>query len=88
MAYSRAARSQLKNVTAREIINALKKDGWTEQVTRQATRSFRKVENGESKYITIHYHSRKTYNVGFLEKLLIGRAKWSEDDLKRLKLIR
>ena len=88
MAYSRAARSQLKNVTAREIINALKKDGWTEQNTRQATRSFRKFENGERRYITIHYHSGKTYRVGFLEKLLIGRAKWSEDDLKRLKLVR
>ena len=88
MAYSRAARSQLKNVTAKDILRALKRDGWTQELRRGATQAFSKMENDHRKYITIHYHPRKTYNVGFLEKLLIDQARWSESDLQRLKIIR
>jgi predicted RNA binding protein YcfA (HicA-like mRNA interferase family) len=88
MAYTRATRSQLKNVTAKQIIKALNRDGWKEEFKRGAARAFSKLENEHRKYITIHYHPKKTYNVGFLEKLLIDQAGWSESDLQRLKRIR
>lgn len=88
MAYSKNVRDQLKNVTPREIIQALGKDGWAEELKRSGARGFSKKQNGQRRYLTIHYHSGKTYNMGFLSKLLEQEAGWSESDLRRLKLIK
>lgn len=75
--------NQLKSITADEIISALKKDGWEQDVTIGAVQAFRKG----NKRVTIHYHPKKTYGVRLLNDLLddIG---WSVDDLKRLKLVK
>ena len=82
--FRKAIWDQLKNTTANELIRALAADGWEEDVTRGATRAFCK---GSGKRIVIHYHPRKTYGAKMLKALLedIG---WSEDDLRRLRLIR
>ena len=81
-------RDQLKNVTPREIIQALGKDGWTEELKRSASRGFSKNQNGQRRYLAIHYHPRKTYNVGYLSKLLEQEAGWSESGLRQLGLIK
>lgn len=75
--------NQLKSITADEIISALKKDGWEQDITIGAVQAFRK----NTKRVTIHYHPKKTYGC----KLLIGLLEdigWSTEDFKRLKLIK
>ena len=76
--------SQLKNLTADELIRALEKDGWCYVVTRGAIRTYR---HPDGTVVTIHYHPRKTYGPKLLRGLLrhIG---WTEEDLKRLKLVK
>lgn len=76
---------QLKNKTAKQLMNALEKDGWVRQVKRGAIQSFLNPEN--KKVVTIHYHPKKTYGAKLL-KDLISQIGWTEEDLKRLKLIR
>ena len=87
MAYSKNVRDQLKNVTAGELIQALKRDGWEEKDKRGGTRGFWKNENGRRRYAVIHYHPKKTYSTrffGYIEQT-IG---WTPSDLRRLKLIK
>ena len=76
---------QLKNVTAKELIQALQKDGWKKQLRRGAVQSFLNLETNE--ILTIHYHPKKTYGQKLLKEL-ISRTRWTEEDLRHLKLIR
>ena len=82
---------QIKSVTPKRLIKALKKDGWEEEDTRGATRAFVKfTANGHSdtrKRVVIHYHPRKTYQPKLL-KALIEEIGWTPEDLLRLKLIK
>lgn len=79
--------NQLKNTTASELIKALKKDGWTRDPTSKgAILGYIKYGNPTNR-ITIHYHPKKTYGPKLL-KGLIKDIGWSDQDLRRLKLIR
>ncbi len=84
MAFHQTVWNQLKNTTASTLIRALIADGWEEDVKSGATRAFRK---DVGKRVVIHFHPKKTYGAKLLQALIkdIG---WSEDDLKRLKLIK
>lgn len=75
---------QLKNKTADDLISALKKDGATPDETRGAEQIYI-LRDGRR--ISIHYHPKKTYGAKLLKGLLedIG---WTEDDMRRLKLIK
>lgn len=75
--------NQLKNLTADELIAALRKDGWEKDETSGAVQAFRK---GTAR-VTIHYHPGKTYGPGLL-KALLADIGWNEKDLRRLKLIK
>lgn len=75
---------QLGNCTADDLIRALRKDGWEDELRRGATRAFRK---GSDRRIVIHYHPRKTYGAKLLKEL-VKQAGWKPEDMKRLKLIR
>jgi len=87
MAYPANVWDQLKNLTPDEIIGALKKDGWRQDPTSKgAILGFIKYGNPNQR-ITIHYHPKKTYGPGLLKGLLIDIG-WSDEDLKRLKLIK
>ena len=86
MAYPEPIRRQLKKCTAARLIRALESDGWKEQKTSGATRSFVKPES-DLPPIVIHYHPKKTYGMKLLTKLL-GNAGWNEDNLRRLRLIK
>lgn len=76
--------SQLKNVTADDLIAALVRDGWSEDARGGSQRIFR---HPDGRRCSIHYHPQRTYGHGLLHALLddIG---WSEEDLRRLKLVR
>jgi predicted RNA binding protein YcfA (HicA-like mRNA interferase family) len=76
--------AQLKNITADELINALLNDGAVLDDSHGSARVY-KLKSGLK--IAIHYHPRKTFGPQLLSDLLetIG---WTEQDLKRLKLIK
>jgi predicted RNA binding protein YcfA (HicA-like mRNA interferase family) len=84
MRYSKRIWEQLKNLTADELISALKRDGWQPDECRGAFHPF--IDPATRNRIIIHYHPQKTYGPNLLKGLLddIG---WTEEDLKRLKLI-
>lgn len=86
MAYSQHVWRQLKNLTSKQLIDALEADGWKEDITRGATRAF--VKDSSSRYrVVIHHHPGKTYGPRLLRDLL-GGIGWSEEDFKRLGLIK
>jgi len=88
MGFNKAIRSQIKNLTAEDLIRALKKDGWERIKKRGAVQHFYNPnrESGKRR-IAVHYHPKKTYGLGLLESL-IEAAGWNENDLKRLKIIK
>jgi predicted RNA binding protein YcfA (HicA-like mRNA interferase family) len=84
----KAVWDQLKNITAEELKKALDKDqssGWYEDETGSSATVYR---NDHSKRIvSVHTHPHKTYGPGQLKEL-INDIGWTEDDLKRLNLIK
>jgi predicted RNA binding protein YcfA (HicA-like mRNA interferase family) len=86
---SRSALEQLKNKTASDWINALKKDGWIEEDRRGATRGFVKhsMSGAGRKRVVIHFHPKKQYGVRLLKWLLTDTG-WNEADLRRLRMIK
>ncbi len=80
---NRVVWDQLKSLTAKDLIRALRRDGWEEEDRRGATCGFKK---GDLR-IVIHYHPKNTYQPKLL-KALLGKTGWTEDDLRRLKLIK
>ena len=78
--------SQIKNVTCDELISALEKDDWKRDTTSGAVLVYYNAIR--QRRVTVHYHPRKTYRSPKLLKGLIADIGWSEDDLRRLKLIK
>ena len=85
MAYSGSVWSQLKNITADDLISALEKSGW--KLEPDCTGAIQVYRNADADRVSIHYHPKKTYGPKLLKGLLddIG---WTEADLKKLKLIK
>ena len=77
--------NQLKNKSADDLISALKNDRWDLDEKRGAQQVWRHPDGGRR--VSIHYHPRKTYGPKLLKGLLkdIG---WTENDMRRLKLIK
>lgn len=84
MEYSQQIWNQLKNLTADQIIKALEKSGWERD---QGARNFYVYLHPDKRRITIHYHPRKTYGPKLL-KALLDIINWSEEELRKLKLIK
>ena len=84
MKYPHNVWQQLKNITADELIRALKKDGWVRDIRVGAELIYR---HDDGRRVSIHFHPRKTYGQRTLKGLL-GDIGWSVDDLKRLKLVK
>ena len=84
MAFAKSVWDQLRNRTSGDLIRALLADGWEEDVTKGATRAFRK---GHGQRVVIHFHPKKTHGPNLL-KGLIEDIGWSVDDLRKLKLIK
>ncbi len=84
MSYPRHVWNQLKNLTAKDLANALEKDGWIRDEKQGAVQVYR---HPDGKRVTIHFHPGKTYGARLLKQLLkdIG---WSIADMQRLKLVR
>lgn len=84
MKYPHNVWQQLKSITADELIRALEKDGWVQDIGIGAELVYR---HDDGRRVSIHYHPRKTYGRRTLKGLLDDMG-WSVDDLKRLKLVK
>ena len=77
---------RLRNLTAREIINALTRDGFVFYNQRGSHQRYRHPD-GRRVTVTFH-HAGNTFPIGTLRSMVEIQAKWNEDDLRRLSLIR
>ena len=92
MAYAKHIWSQLKNLTSDHLVRALEKDGWIRKrdvgATSGSILTYVEVDCGKvQRIVHVHWHSKKTYGPRLL-KTLLADIGWSEDDLRRLKLIK
>lgn len=78
--------SKLRSLRARELIAALKKDGFHERRRKGVTRFF---VHPDGRTTTIHLHNlNQTFAIGTLKSIIERQAKWTEVDLKRLGLLK
>lgn len=75
---------QLRNLTVREIISALIQDGF---FYRRQKGSHQRYQHPDGRRVTVTFHaSSDTFPIKTLKEM-IGQARWTEEDLRRLKLI-
>ena len=86
MAFASHIWSQIKNCTADDLIGALKRNGRVLDTRSGSAHIFRK-QTSPPQHVSIHWHPKKTYGAKMLQALLADIG-WSEDDLRRLKLIK
>jgi len=72
-------------VTARKFIAALKKDGFTLKRTRGSHRLY--VHSDGRRVIVSYHHSGDTFPIGTLQGMIADTG-WTEEDLRRLKLLK
>ena len=79
------AYSQLRSLTAREIISALIRDDF--YLDRQSG-SHQQYQHQDGRRVTVSFHhSNDAFSPKMLESILEKQAKWTYEDLKRLKLL-
>lgn len=78
--------SKLHNLTARELISALKRDGF--YLDRQAGSHQTYIHNDGRQVSVSFHHPGATFPPGTRKSMIEIQAKWTEEDLKRLKIIR
>lgn len=73
-------------MTLRQLVRALLKDGFHLVRQKDATRLFR---HPDGRRVVIHFHKPgQTLKIGTLKEIIENEARWTEEDLKRLKLLR
>lgn len=83
MDYSKQVWDQLKNLTADQIVKALRKKGWTKE---EGSGAIHVYVGPNRKRVGVHYHPQKTYGPKLL-KALLDDIGWSLSEMKELKLI-
>ncbi len=88
MAFSKSVWSQVKNLTKDDIRDALVRDGWIrDPASRDATITYLKQTPEGHKRLVLHYHPGEICGPKLI-KAIIADAGWSEDDLRRIGLIK
>ncbi|RZN40298.1 MAG: addiction module toxin, HicA family [Methanophagales archaeon ANME-1-THS] len=78
--------SKLRSLTARELIRALMKDDF--YLDRQ-TGSHQQYYHPDGRRVTVSFHSlNDTFRPKTLKSMIEKQAKWAEEDLKRLKILK
>ncbi len=86
--YSKVVWDQIKNTTIQDIQRALKKDGWSEEISSGATIGYRHpTKPVDRNRIVLHLHPKATKGPKLMKGLLDSIG-WSESDMVRLKLIK
>jgi predicted RNA binding protein YcfA (HicA-like mRNA interferase family) len=76
---------RLRNLTAREIITALIRDGF---VLHNRRGSHQRYRHADGRRVTVTFHRPgDTFPIGTLRSMIELQARWTEDDLRRLSLI-
>ncbi len=76
--------SNLRNLTAREIVRALERDGF--QLLRSSG-SHHRYRHPDGRRVTVSYHSSgDTFKPKTLKSTIEQQAQWTENDLNRLKI--
>ena len=77
--------SKLRSLTAREVVRALLADGF---VLRSQRGSHRRYQHSDGRRVTVPFHtSGGTFVPKTLSSIIEEPAHWTQDDLKRLKLL-
>jgi predicted RNA binding protein YcfA (HicA-like mRNA interferase family) len=77
---------QLKNLTSRELISALVKG---EFYLRNQRGSHQRYRHPDGRRVTVSFHRPSdTFPPKTLKKIIEDQARWTEEDLHRLKLIK
>ena len=78
--------SRLRSITAQELIAALIRDGlWL----RRRSGSHRRYQHADGRRVTVSFHhSGDTFRPQTLRSIIHDQARWSEDDLRRLKILK
>ena len=78
--------SKLRSLTARKLISALRKDGF---YLNRKSGSHRQYIHPDGRRVTVSFHrSGDTFRPKILKIMVEEQAKWTEEDLKRLKLLK
>lgn len=78
--------SRLRSVTAREIISALERDGFS---LHNQSGSHQRYRHPDGRRVTVSFHRRgDTFRPKTLRSIVEMQARWTEDDLRRLKLVK
>jgi predicted RNA binding protein YcfA (HicA-like mRNA interferase family) len=81
--------AHLHNLTAREIISALIRDGFLLDKQHVRGGSHQQYRHPDGRRVTVTYHAPgTTFTTRTLKTMIETQANWTEDDLRRLKLIR
>jgi predicted RNA binding protein YcfA (HicA-like mRNA interferase family) len=78
--------SRLRSLTARELISALKRDGFRLDRQHGSHQIFVHPEDGRRVTLAFH-HPGANLRPKTLRIILEDQARWAEDDLRRLKLL-
>jgi predicted RNA binding protein YcfA (HicA-like mRNA interferase family) len=77
--------SLLRNISAREMVRALNRDGFTLDHQRGSHQHY---YHSDGRHVTVSFHNPgDTFSIKTL-KAMVQQARWTEDDLRRLDLIR
>jgi predicted RNA binding protein YcfA (HicA-like mRNA interferase family) len=77
--------SRLRSLTARELISALNRDGFS---LRSQAGSHQRYRHPDGRRVTVSFHRPgDTFPPKTLKRIIEDQAGWTEDDLKRLGLL-
>ena len=78
--------SVLRSLTARELISALMRDGFS---LRSQTGSHQRYRHPDGRRVTVSFHSPgETFPPKTLRRMIEDQARWTVEDLRSLNLIR
>jgi predicted RNA binding protein YcfA (HicA-like mRNA interferase family) len=77
--------SRLRSLTARELISALIRDGFS---LRSQEGSHQRYRHPDGRRVTVSFHRPSdTFRPKTLCRMIAEQARWTEEDLRRLRLI-
>ncbi|MBF0466743.1 MAG: type II toxin-antitoxin system HicA family toxin [Nitrospirae bacterium] len=77
---------RLRSLNAQQIVSALLKDGF---YLRHQKGSHQRYFHPDGRKVTIPYHSPgKTFNIKTLKAIIEEQARWAEEDLLKLKILK
>jgi predicted RNA binding protein YcfA (HicA-like mRNA interferase family) len=78
--------SQLRHLTGRDIVRALEQDGFR---FRRQEGSHARYHHADGRRVAVSYHkSSDTFAPKTLRTMIEKQAQWTEDDLRRLRLLK